>query len=142
MEITKERTCKDCFEQKPLGKFHGGRLYCDPCKVKREKASPRYDYLGYMRRKNKEWRQKNHSKWTFINRARQAQRRALGKIDINAYLQKVKKLGSKCVLCGVSEIKTKLTIDHIIPVSKSGTNDIRNLQPLCFPCNRIKFNSQ
>lgn len=31
-----------------------------------------------------------------------------------------------------------LTIDHVIPKSKGGTNDPTNLQTLCHDCNRIK----
>lgn len=44
--------------------------------------------------------------------------------------------GKPCVSCG----KPADTIDHIIPVSKGGTNDIENLQPMCWPCNRSKRN--
>ncbi len=41
----------------------------------------------------------------------------------------------RCVKCGVS---ADLTLDHIIPLSKGGTNDRDNLRTLCMPCNRSK----
>ena len=44
--------------------------------------------------------------------------------------------GNKCLCCGD---ETKLTIDHIVPISKGGTNHISNIQPLCYPCNRKKW---
>lgn len=46
------------------------------------------------------------------------------------------KYGNKCLCCGSTE---KITLDHIIPLSKGGTNTIENLQPLCSRCNRKKW---
>lgn len=34
----------------------------------------------------------------------------------------------------------KLTVDHIVPLSKGGKNNWDNLQPLCKPCNISKNN--
>lgn len=45
------------------------------------------------------------------------------------------KYDHRCLACGR---KRRLTIDHVVPVSKGGRNDISNIQPLCFQCNRIK----
>lgn len=45
----------------------------------------------------------------------------------------------RCAHCGRSlEIGDDFSIDHIIPLSKGGTNDFRNLIPLCKECNKEK----
>ncbi|MBR8836586.1 MAG: HNH endonuclease [Stigonema ocellatum SAG 48.90 = DSM 106950] len=43
-----------------------------------------------------------------------------------------------CQSCGKTHLDTDLTIDHIIPLARGGTNDISNLQTLCFTCNQRK----
>ena len=47
-----------------------------------------------------------------------------------------------CQYCGVNkeEDGVKLEIDHIVPVSKGGTNKKSNLTTACFKCNRGKSN--
>ena len=44
----------------------------------------------------------------------------------------------KCVQCDSNE---RLEYDHIIPVSKGGSNTVRNIQLLCETCNRQKSDS-
>ena len=47
-----------------------------------------------------------------------------------------------CQYCGKSRWKdeVKLEVDHIIPISKGGTDDINNLTTSCRKCNRKKMN--
>ncbi len=41
--------------------------------------------------------------------------------------------------CGASEVV--LEADHVVPLTRGGTDDIGNIQPLCGVCNRRKFTS-
>ena len=52
----------------------------------------------------------------------------------------VLKRDRKCQLCGAGPDHAPLQVDHILPRSQGGTNDIENLQVLCALCNRGKSN--
>jgi len=47
-----------------------------------------------------------------------------------------------CQYCYAKPPKVPLEIDHIIPVSKGGTNQIDNLVTACFDCNRGKSDTE
>lgn len=44
----------------------------------------------------------------------------------------------QCQSCGQTYPEKLLTVDHIIPLARGGTNDISNLQTLCYTCNQRK----
>ena len=50
----------------------------------------------------------------------------------------VKLFKNRCFYCDDYHNIHKLTVDHIIPKSKGGTNDITNLVPSCHQCNSKK----
>lgn len=62
------------------------------------------------------------------------------------WLKKVSQYEAKCHACGILctldrvVTKTTLTKDHIIPISKGGSDSIENIVPMCLSCNAAKGN--
>lgn len=50
-------------------------------------------------------------------------------------LEKFAQLGNVCYYCGASK---PLTVDHAVPLSRGGTDDISNVLPACRSCNSRK----
>lgn len=46
----------------------------------------------------------------------------------------------RCVECGATNQDVRLHVDHIIPVSQGGSDELDNLQTLCEDCNLAKSN--
>jgi hypothetical protein len=59
-------------------------------------------------------------------------RRAIGK---KARFEVFKRDSFKCTYCGAAGEQVQLHVDHIVPVSEGGTNDLMNLVTACAPCN-------
>jgi hypothetical protein len=49
-----------------------------------------------------------------------------------------KRDGYRCLECGATNNETRLQADHIIPVSRGGSDELDNLQTLCKECNLAK----
>lgn len=71
--------------------------------------------------------------YTQRRRAREAG--ATGDFTAEQFTELCEKYDNRCLCCGETK---KLTADHIIPLSKGGSNDIDNIQPLCQSCNSKK----
>ena len=65
------------------------------------------------------------------------ERMALGSHSLYDWNKLKEKYNQKCANCGKNE---KLTKDHIVPLSKGGSDFISNIQPLCKSCNSRKHN--
>ena len=50
----------------------------------------------------------------------------------------LEKYGGRCAYCGIKF--DKMHIDHVVPVSMGGGNEIDNLMPSCQSCNNYKMN--
>lgn len=64
------------------------------------------------------------------------ERNAKGSHTLEEWKELKRKFNNKCAHCREEK---KLTKDHIIPLSKGGTDYITNIQPLCRNCNSKKW---
>lgn len=48
------------------------------------------------------------------------------------------KYGGHCGYCGNKISLSEMRIDHMRPVSQGGSNELSNLLPSCYGCDRIK----
>lgn len=62
----------------------------------------------------------------------------LGAIPGSVRYEVLKRSGGKCALCGIDASERALEVDHIKPRKHGGTDDIENLQALCWKCNSGK----
>ena len=67
-------------------------------------------------------------------------RRATGYISGTLKYEVMKRARYRCELCGASAAEIVLEVDHIQPRSLGGSDDLSNLQALCYRCNAWKSN--
>jgi 5-methylcytosine-specific restriction endonuclease McrA len=91
--------------------------------------------------RSRQWALENPERAKVSRRNAKVKRRNLGTegfhtADDIAEILKMQR--GKCAYCRI-KMGDKYTVDHIIPVAKGGTNDRRNIQLTCMPCNREKW---
>ncbi|TFH67608.1 HIT domain-containing protein [Gammaproteobacteria bacterium LSUCC0057] len=67
-------------------------------------------------------------------------RLATGKFSGTLRYEVLKRAKFRCELCGTSAVEKALHVDHIVPRSKGGPDEINNFQALCYSCNSNKGN--
>lgn len=162
------KVCCTCKLGKPLGEFRkrlaskdGLQPKCKTCETVWHKAHYRKNKDRYIQKaqrfhqNNREKRLEQMAKWRKKNpryasdwfkahpgysrsklHAYKARRRGNGGVFSPEEWDALCELfENRCLSCGEQK---PLTRDHVIPVSKGGTNTIDNLQPLCLSCNCSK----
>lgn len=87
-----------------------------------------------------EWKKRNKDKISFYSAKRRIRKIDAGGFHTIGEWELLKKqYDYTCPSCGEKEPEIKLTEDHIVPVSRGGSDNIENIQPLCSICNCCKF---
>lgn len=118
--------------------------------MKRNYDKYRDDRIEYGRRHRQErpevnrnsarkWKQEHkaeHKSYKSTYRARL--KNAEGDFTAQQWKELLAKYDYTCLRCKRREPEIQLTPDHVIPLSQGGSNNISNIQPLCFSCNCSK----
>ena len=137
----KERKCILCGKTFIPRKVH--QKYClNKCDAKKAWKKKNWDkVLEWQRNWFKRKRIENPERFRQFVRNRKSRIKAgKGKITLLQWEKVKKKQNYICLYCRKKEPEIKLTIDHIIPITKGGKHSIENIQALCSSCNSKKNN--
>ncbi len=142
-----KKQCSNCSELKRIRGYRNNLPYCDSCYCYRFYKKPKFfcnfclifsETSAIIDGKRMcgpcyfKSRKKHYSALNMKRRSRSQY--ALSEKEINSIIERDK----VCVYCGCNK---NLTLDHIIPVSKSGTSYLTNLVTACKTCNLSKNRS-
>jgi len=105
------------------------------------------NWKGGITKNKKEYYSKKHKEWAklnpervryYTNKRRATKQSALGSHTFEEWENLKRIYGYMCLCCKRTEPEITLSEDHIIPLSKGGSDSIENIQPLCFRCNSSK----
>ncbi len=65
-------------------------------------------------------------------------RKSTGYISGSLKYEVLKRAHGRCELCGIPKDQKALEVDHIVPRKFQGSDDLNNLQALCYSCNSMK----
>lgn len=89
-----------------------------------------------VRQSNARYAAAHRAAWALRSAQRRARRLGNGgAFTLEEFRAKCELLGGVCVYCGEAR---PLTLDHKVPLSRGGRNDIANIVPACRSCNARK----
>lgn len=132
--------------------FRSMKVRCDKCWFSYEKTRrsvyrvPYTEWDEERKRKfneyrNKWWKSLPQERRRMLTKNKHVKReyRTKQKLDYREWENLKLYYGNRCLCCLRAEPEIRLTVDHIVPISRGGKHEIANLQPLCLPCNISKF---
>lgn len=167
-QLTLFKTCQRCHVEKSLSEFNKDKRYADGLQPWCRSCYREYRNAWEQEHKAerapyfKRWHQENIERRHIATRARCRERwhndpeyrkrkNKQGAIKMQRRRMSIQSSGTdytvdewtnlcahydyRCLACGEQK---PLTADHIVPLSRGGSNSIDNIQPLCHRCNSIK----
>uniref|UniRef100_A0A6M3KP16 Putative homing endonuclease n=1 Tax=viral metagenome TaxID=1070528 RepID=A0A6M3KP16_9ZZZZ len=149
--------CKECdrayYEETRDRVLERGRERRSKPGYKERYAEYAKDYASknkdVLREKGRDYREKNKERrWKLKNRdkvyascwkRRSRKLNAPGSFTLEEWNALKKHYVFTCLACGKKEPEIKLSPDHVVPLSKGGSDFIENIQPLCAECNGRKM---
>lgn len=143
--------CSSCHEVKDINDFHKNghtiRSFCKACEntrsIQSKEASGYYSRPAVRESRNMNSRSYKRTMYAFDEGYRAAEilrchvRRSKDTVTLSAYdwHDTCKAFDFCCAYCGA---ETKLTVEHVVPVSKGGRTNKSNVIPACRSCNSSK----
>ena len=147
------KSCSKCGVEKDLNEFYrnaskpsGRQAYCKVCEKERNPAyytknkkalqSQMASYRDEMKRT-----EPNLYRARTLHQNNRRRAKEAGAILGSHTAEDIATLiggWSDCIACG----EPWTECDHIVPLSRGGTDSLENLQPLCQSCNRAKHNKE
>ena len=94
-------------------------------------AAERHELMALCHAKVDEFLEKRAGPWSH-------RRKSAGYVSRTLRYEALKRAAFRCELCGASAEDRALEVDHIIPRNAGGSDDLSNLQALCYSCNAMK----
>lgn len=151
--------CSRCQQTKDASAFgvdrrrrFGHYPFCNECrKDERRQRAPQIrieNRRSYLRcpekyiESSRKWvkanpRRRKESSQLYAHRRRAWKRGGTGAFTQQEWVVLCEQYDNRCLCCGRSDVR--LSPDHIVPLSRGGSNTIDNIQPLCRDCNAHKF---
>lgn len=91
-----------------------------------------------IRERRREYRDANRDKIRALNNRRKAMQRNVEINDLtpDEWVEIIARSDGRCAYCGC--VPDRITMDHVIPLSRGGNHTASNVVPACGPCNSRK----
>jgi 5-methylcytosine-specific restriction endonuclease McrA len=141
MELHRKWRAEHTEQERQYSREYNAQYYQEKSELVRQRvkvyASANTEKVAQARKAYLATPQGRTNKKVAHQRRRAIKRNADGNHTATEWLAMLDWFGNVCLKCGKAD---EITEDHVIPLTKGGSNSIGNIQPLCRFCNVSKGN--